>query len=163
MHTENMEIWTLWPFTLPMDVVGWWWKLIANKPDWCHISLLNGPSTLLQIKVIKCLLLISLHQLRKTNCKLESKSRKKHQKLWKYRKKIPKRLGLLLQSQWVWKKFSLSNYSYIVVCCFQDGVFRQTEKASFRNFLIEKSNATSKIMPKRAAWLVDRMAAVQTF
>ena len=30
-----------------------------------------------------------------------------------------------------------------------DGVLRQSEKASFRNFLIEKSNATSKIMQKR--------------
>ena len=46
---------------------------------------------------------------------------------------------------------------------FPDGVLRQSEKASFRNFLIEKSNATSKIMPKKAAWLVDGMAAVQTF
>ena len=43
-----------------------------------------------------------------------------------------------------------------------DGVLRQSEKASFRNFLIEKSNATSKIMPKKAAWLGDGMVAVQT-
>ena len=43
-----------------------------------------------------------------------------------------------------------------------DGELRQSDKASLRNFLNNEAGATSKIIPKKAAWFVDGMAAVRS-
>ena len=43
-----------------------------------------------------------------------------------------------------------------------EGNLRQSEKASFRNFLISKCDGPFSIPPKNAAWFVDGLAAVRT-
>ena len=43
-----------------------------------------------------------------------------------------------------------------------EGDLRQSEKASFRNFLINNSNAATNSIPKRATWLIDGLAAIQS-
>ena len=42
-----------------------------------------------------------------------------------------------------------------------EGSLRQSDKASFRNMLIEEANAASKTIPKNASWIVDGMGAVR--
>ena len=43
-----------------------------------------------------------------------------------------------------------------------EGDLRQSDKASFRNFLIQTASASTTQVPKNASWLVDGMAAVQS-
>ena len=43
-----------------------------------------------------------------------------------------------------------------------EGELRQSNKASFRNFLINESKCTENIIPKNAAWYVDGLSAIRT-
>ena len=43
-----------------------------------------------------------------------------------------------------------------------DGHLRQSDKAAFRNYLIEEAGAMSKEVPKKSSWFIDGMAAVRT-
>ena len=43
-----------------------------------------------------------------------------------------------------------------------DGDLWQSNKASLRNCLIEQSNSTTRDIPKKASWLINGLAAVQT-
>ena len=41
-----------------------------------------------------------------------------------------------------------------------DGDLHQSEKASLRNFVIQKSNATINEIQQKASWLIDGLVAV---
>ena len=43
-----------------------------------------------------------------------------------------------------------------------EGSLRQADKASFRNTLIEEANASQRLIPEGASWLVDGMATIRS-
>ena len=58
--------------------------------------------------------------------------------------------------------FSHCITSYPLSVATPDGELRQSDKASFRNYLKDVAGASSKLVPEKAAWFVDGLAAIRS-
>ena len=56
--------------------------------------------------------------------------------------------------------FSFSLTTVLLSITFPDGKLRQSEKASFRNYIIKQSDTLHTIPPKDIAWCIDGMAFI---